>query len=198
MPLINVHTKRIGLRSSRCIICDEQKRITQTLPLRWMNIPNPSTYLPVYIQTLHSRTQTTWCFSHHSCSPWGSYVNCLRKSKYEHLRSLSFNKPFLLPSSSFSEEPFDMWYTGMLIAISYCTLDAECQDLSMQNIFFLLKRELDSVCLYVPREGWCHNVTIKKNSANAAIYLISNKGKILLIQLDQRSVWGPSHRTSRF
>lgn len=116
---------------------------------------------------------------------------------------MNFIKSFILASSDFSEKPFDMWYAGMLVAISYCTLNSKCQDLSMQNIFFLFKWQLDSLCLssslsQVPYEGWCHKLTIKKNNTNTAMYLISNKGKILLIQLDQRSVWGFCHRTRRF
>lgn len=69
-------------RSSRCVKCDEQrKKITQTFPPRLMNKPNPSTYLPVYIQKLHPRTKKCDVLSHHSCYPQSSQVNSLRKGR---------------------------------------------------------------------------------------------------------------------
>lgn len=169
-----------------------------------LNIPNPTTYLPVYIQTLYSRTKKMWCFEPLFLLPGAFREIALVRAGNQHLKSLNFIKSFILSSSNFNEKPFDMWYAGILIAISYCTLDAKCQDLSMHTIYSSSLNEnltlfvFSSSLSQVPWEGWCHNLTIKKNNANTAIHLITNKGKILLIQFEQRSVWGPSHRTSRF
>lgn len=34
-------------------------------------------------------------------------------------------------------------------------------------------------------EDWCHQTAMRKNNTNRTVYLISNKGEILLMQLDQ-------------
>lgn len=39
-------------------------------------------------------------------------------------------------------------------------------------------------------ESWCHGMPLRKNNTISTVYLISNEGKTLLMQLDQGSAWG--------
>lgn len=107
--------------------------------------------------------------------------NCLSSTRKAKTHRVSiWIETLSLFCPSFNEKPCDTRSSRVLNTPGQ---DGPCQTL---NSPLSLQEEPDSLC----PESWCHGMPLRGNNTISTVYLISNEGKTLLMQLDQGSARG--------